>query len=143
MGSLRDLANKLNRLSKQIPVNVARGLKETVLVIDQVVVTETPVDTGRARSNWVVGTGPSTAAVDAYAPGTKGSTGGANTDAALQQARDFLASTDVKVIYISNNLGYIQYLNEGSSAQAPAGFIEAAVQAGIDHVKTLRVLDDG
>jgi hypothetical protein len=142
MGSLRDLANKMDRLSKQIPVEVAKGLKETVLVIDQALVTATPVDTGRARSNWVVGIGPSTEAIDAYAPGTKGSSGGANTAAALQQAKDFLDGTDASTIYISNNLKYIQYLNEGSSAQAPSGFIEAAVQAGIDYVKTLKVLGE-
>lgn len=133
----------MDRLSKVIPVNVKEGLRETVLVIDQVLVTSTPVDTGRARSNWVVGAGPSTRAINAYAPGAGGSTGGANTEAALQQARNFLSSTDVSVIYISNNLEYIQYLNEGSSAQAPAGFIEAAVEAGVAHVKTMRVLKDG
>jgi bacteriophage HK97-gp10 putative tail-component len=143
VGSLRDLADKMERISKVIPVNVAKALKETVMVIDQAVVLATPVDTGRARSNWIVGTGPSTEAIDAYAPGKKGSSGGANADAALQQAQDFLSATDVSVIYISNNLSYIQYLNEGSSAQAPAGFIEVAVQAGIDHVKTLKVLSDG
>jgi hypothetical protein len=106
-------------------------------------VVETPVDTGRARSNWIVGSGPSTAAIDAYVKGEKGSTGGQNADAALQQARDFLDGNDVKVIYISNNLSYIEYLNAGSSAQAPAGFIEAAVQAGIDYIKTVKVLEDG
>ena len=36
MGSLRDLAKKMDRLSKVIPVNVKEGLRETVLVIDQV-----------------------------------------------------------------------------------------------------------
>lgn len=143
MGSLKDLSKKMERLSRAIPVNVKRGLKETVLVIDQALVTSTPVDTGRARANWIVGTGPSTAAIDAYFPGKGGATAAANAEAALQQARDFLDGADVSVIYISNNLEYIQYLNEGSSAQAPAGFIEAAVDAGIAHVKTIRVLDDG
>jgi len=143
VGSLKDLANKLERLSKVIPVNVKTGLKETVLAIDQILVTETPVDTGRARSNWVVGTGPSTAAIEAYVPGKKGETAGQNAEAALRQAREFLDSTDVSVIYISNSLPYIQYLNEGSSAQAPAGFIEAAVEAGVAHVKNMKVLKDG
>lgn len=142
MGSLKDLSRKMERLSRVIPVNVKRGLKETVLVIDQVLVTSTPVDTGRARANWVVGLGPSTQAIDAYFPGKGGATAAANAEAALQQARDFLDGADVSVIYISNNLEYIQYLNEGSSAQAPAGFIEAAVDAGVAHVKTIRVLDD-
>lgn len=141
MGSLRDLSDDLKRLAKTIPVNVQRNLAQTVLVIDQALVTSTPVDTGRARSNWIVGAGPSTEAIDAYVKGAKGSTGAANTEAALKQAQDFLDSTSLSTIYISNNLSYIQFLNEGSSAQAPAGFIEAAVQAGIDHVKTWKVTE--
>jgi hypothetical protein len=141
MGSLRDLSKDMARLAKQIPVNVQRNLKQTVLVIDQALVTSTPVDTGRARSNWIVGEGPSTSVIDAYVKGEKGSTGAANAQAALDQAKAFLDSTALSTIYISNNLSYIQYLNEGSSAQAPAGFIEAAVQAGIDHVKTWKVLE--
>lgn len=141
MGSLKDLANKMDRLSRAIPVNVKRGLKQTVLAIDQVLVVSTPVDTGRARSNWIVGLGPSTRMIDAYVPGEGGGTGGANAAAALQQAKDFLSANDVSVIYISNNLGYIQYLNEGTSAQAPAGFIEAAVRAGEAAVKAMKVTE--
>jgi hypothetical protein len=139
MGSLKDLSNAMNRLAKVIPVNVQANLKKTVLVIDQILVTETPVDTGRARSNWIVGSGPSTSTIDAYVPGVKGSSGAGNAEAALAQAQAFLDSTALSTIYISNNLSYIQYLNEGSSAQAPAGFIEAAVEAGIAHVKTWKV----
>ncbi len=141
MGSLKDLAKTMDRLAKVIPVNAKRNLKRTVLAIDQVLVVETPVDTGRARSNWIVGSGPSTRVIDAYVPGEEASTGGANAAAALAQAQAFLSATDVKVIYISNNLSYIQVLNGGSSAQAPAGFIEAAVATGIAAVKNMKVLE--
>lgn len=141
MPTLREFSARMLRLSKSIPVNVRTGLKQTVLAIDQVLVVSTPVDTGRARSNWIVGTGPSTQAIDAYAPGEGGSTGRDNLNAALAQARQFLDGTDVSVIYISNNLEYIQYLNEGSSAQAPAGFIEAAVEAGRSAVQNMKVID--
>lgn len=138
---LKGLAKEMDRKARSIPVNVRNGLKRTVLAIDQVLVTSTPVDTGRARSNWIVGSGPSTKAIDAYSKGEGGSTGGDNANAALAQAKAFLDANDISVIYISNNLEYIQYLNEGSSAQAPAGFIEAAVQAGIDAVRSMKVLD--
>lgn len=141
MGTLRDLKTAMDRLSKQIPVNAQGMVKQTVLAIDQVLVVSTPVDTGRARANWVVGTGPSTKAIDAYAPGKGGSTAAENAEAALAQARAFLDSTDASTIYISNDLDYIEYLNQGTSAQAPAGFIEEAVQAGIDAVKNAKVLE--
>lgn len=141
MPTLREFSEKMQALSKAIPVNVKRGLKQTVLAIDQVLVTSTPVDTGRARSNWIVGSGPSNEAISAYFPGKDGASAAANAQAALQQAQDFLDSSDVSVIYISNNLAYIQYLNEGSSAQAPAGFVEAAVEAGVAAIKNIKVLE--
>lgn len=34
-------------------------------------------------------------------------------------------------IYISNNLPYIRPLNDGHSTQAPAGFVDAAIQRGV------------
>jgi hypothetical protein len=138
--TLQQFSAKMRKLAADIPVNAQRNFRQTVLVIDQALVTSTPVDTGRARSNWIVGSGPSSRAIDAYAPGEAGSTRGPNTRAAIAQAKAFLDSTDITVVYISNNLNYIVYLNEGSSAQAPAGFIEAAVQAGLNHVRTWKVL---
>lgn len=106
-----------------------------MLAIDQVLVTSTPVDTGRARSNWIVGAGPSNRIIEAYVLNS----GSGSAEAALAQARAFLDSTDVSVIYISNNLEYIQYLNEGTSAQAPSGFIEAAVETGRRAVRNMKV----
>jgi hypothetical protein len=135
VATLKQLSNKMRLLSRQIPVNVKRGLHQTVLAIDQILVTSTPVDTGRARSNWIVGAGPSNRIIDAYVPNS----GSGSAEGALRQARAFLDSTDVSVIYISNNLDYIQYLNEGTSAQAPAGFIEAAVAEGRRYVQNMRV----
>lgn len=37
-------------------------------------------------------------------------------------------------VFISNNVPYIVYLNQGSSSQAPPGFVETAVEVAIQNV---------
>ena len=45
-----------------------------------------------------------------------------------------------QTVYISNNVAYIGRLNAGSSAQAPAGFVEEAVSTGVSAIQGARVL---
>jgi hypothetical protein len=43
-------------------------------------------------------------------------------------------------VYISNNLPYIDRLNKGHSKQAPAGFIESAINAGLTAIRKARLV---
>lgn len=96
-----------------------KKIKTTVLAVDAALVMNTPVDTGRARSNWIASlNAPSVAMVE---PGQKPDTGAAVSSFKV---------TDTA--YIANNLPYIRRLNEGHSKQRPAGFVEKAVQSGIN-----------
>lgn len=131
------------RLSIAITDNADKMWRATALAIDATVVTATPVDTGRARANWRVNTEPTSDVYDAFAKGKAGSTSSTNTQGALDAGSEAIRAATGDVIYISNNLPYIEFLNDGSSAQAPAGFIELAVQAGADQIKSMRILDDG
>jgi len=141
MASPAEFADSMRRLAKTIVVNVDAGFRATVLAVDAAVVTATPVDTGRARANWRVSTEKQSDVYDAYQKGKQGSTAGTNTQAAIDQGQEVVAgSPDADTMYISNNLPYIQALNDGSSAQAPAGFVELAIQAGQDTVKSIRAL---
>lgn len=114
------------------------------LAADQAVVLATPVDKGRARSNWLVELdAPARTTVEPYAPGLGGNTGGANAAAAIAQGQATIALYNGDrntAIAISNNLPYIGRLNEGSSLQAPAGFVEKAVQAAVKQVQGARLL---
>lgn len=93
----------------------------------------TPVDTGWARANWVPSIGtPFT--------GNDEALNDAAREAAVpaQGARQETATASLLAyqigrgsVFISNNVPYILALNEGSSDQAPAGFIQDAIQAGI------------
>lgn len=124
--------------------NLARGadrlVRKVALAADQVVVVGTPVDTGRARSNWIAQVGgPATGVISAYAPGE------ASTQAAISQASGVIAGyvggPTSPAIHITNNLPYIQKLNDGYSAQAPAGFVETALATAVTAIAGARLLD--
>mgnify|MGYP004696036189 FL=1 len=89
----------------------------------------TPVDTGWASANWwpAVGTAPT------GNTGTpeQGSVGGRQVQqaAGVEQVLSYTLSTTP--IYITNNVPYINRLNNGWSQQSPAGFVDRAVQVAV------------
>jgi len=68
----------------------------------------TPVDTGRARNSWYIGYD------DQY------------KDTQFGSATILVEKDKPTKIIVTNGTTYIQFLNDGSSRQAPARFIEAA-----------------
>lgn len=144
MTTLALFNKRMRELGKRVDRNVPKLLRRVGLAVDQAVVTATPVDTGRARSNWRVSVNsPLEDTVEAYVPGMKGSTGGANTGAALAQGVAAVSRVDSgrDVIYISNNLPYIGRLNDGHSAQAPAGYVQTAIGAATSTARVARLLE--
>lgn len=97
----------------------------------------TPVDLGWARANWVPTIG------QPY----EQNVGYANDSADVGSARQKQTAGKVALrgykltkgpIFVSNNVPYIQVLNEGSSTQAPAGFVQMAIQTAIQTVAGAR-----
>jgi len=94
----------------------------------------TPVDTGWARANWVP-------AIGEPFEETAGSAEQA-ADGRVSQAEAQLGLAEVATAYriergpvfISNNVPYIASLNDGSSDQAPTGFVQTAIA---DAVRTV------
>lgn len=85
------------------------------------VVRKTPVDTGRARGNWQVTEGsPASGDVD----GTDRDGNGTINDGNGEIAR----ADPFGVLYIANNLPYIERLENGHSQQAPGGMLELTFQ---------------
>jgi len=90
----------------------------------------TPVDLGWARANWVPSIG---------APYTGGATDnpadGAIAGATAAQSNGVASMFGYRLsrgaAFISNNVPYVTLLNQGSSDQAPAGFVQDAIKAGI------------
>ena len=79
----------------------------------------TPVDTGRARASWQITTGAPSTFVPA--PATYDSTAGG---AAYQPPPPITPPMSIKdTVYITNNIPYIEYLENGTSDQSPTGMV--------------------
>lgn len=146
MPGFEDFARRMGRLATDLPERADLVVRKTVLAVDQAVVLSTPVDRGRARSNWIGALDEaSDTVVDAYVEGQDGSTSSANSQAALAQVEGVVSGYDGDLhneVHVTNNLPYIEVLNDGSSSQAPADFVSEAVRAGADAVKGSRLLED-
>lgn len=130
----------------EIAKNTSDAVRKIALFVDQQVVMGTPVDTGRARSNWVVSVGmPFEGELEPYAPGEKLGIGeGANAGAAIAQGQRVIAEnqwiTDGESIFITNNVHYIGLLNDGSSPQAPPYYVEQAIVDAIALLKSVKLM---
>lgn len=141
--TLERLERRAREIGRQVEEGATRTQRQTALVALRELVFATPVDSGRARSNWIVSPRvPSRETREPYSPGSGlGSGETQNAGEAMQQGRLAVEThTPGDDIYISNNLPYIRPLNDGSSAQAPAGFIERAVQRAQEAVRNARLL---
>ena len=140
--SLDGFSRRIKIRAENVPAQVNTIVRRAVLAIDQAIVLATPVDTGRARSNWLVtlGVGAS-GTIDPYAPGSRLGVGEANNAAgALAQARTAVASrVPEQTVFITNNVDYISKLNAGSSPQAPPLFVQAGLAAGVAAVAGARI----
>lgn len=134
MPDLRGFAGRIRVKGKRVEENADALVRKVAVAVDTAVVLATPVDTGRARANWQVEIGDALNDQEGppYVPGEGGSSGSANAMAAIEAGKNVIKQyKGGSEIHIYNNLSYIQKLNDGHSAQAPAGFVEAAVLAGV------------
>lgn len=92
----------------------------------------TPVDTGFARSNWILRAREPQSNLVGSRPKEKG---GAGVDdvAADAAVAEFVTGYRIGIgnVYITNLVPYVPRLNAGSSTQAPAGFVERAILKAI------------
>jgi len=98
-------------------------VKKTVIDIDRELVLQTPVDTGRAQSNWLPSIGtPRSDTIEI---------GGAPS--AAETIKSYKIN---QTAFIANNLPYIQRLNEGySSQQATPSWVDGIVMANKARMK--------
>ena len=118
----------VRKFAEAINVKTSLAVRKISLDILRSVVFKTPVDTGRARSNWFVGVGgPVVKATDSH-----DTIGTSTVNSGASQINK--ASGD-ESIFITNSLPYIGRLENGYSQQAPAGMVAvtmASVQAFVD-----------
>lgn len=141
--TMQGFSKRIREIAVGVEANSGKMVRKTVITVASAVALRTPVDTGRARANWRTQVGSAlTAQAGAFPQGTKGSTGAAAAAQATAEAVNAMQGP-VKSgvpVFISNNLPYIGRLNDGSSTQAPAGFIQSAIDAGIRAIHKSRLV---
>ena len=137
MTTLGGFAQKMRKASKAVLTNTDKLVKEIACDVLAIVVNDTPVDVGTAKSNWHVGIDNAPSMVQsAYDPGEKGSTEISNIEQAIAQGEAVIATyAGSQEIHITNNLDYINDLNSGSSNQAPPGYVQDAVLEALGKVQ--------
>lgn len=140
---LLSLAVSLKRKAKAIDEAASKTAVDTAMAIVGDLAYKTPVDTSQALSNWrVTLDSPATGTIAPHYPGLQGSSQRASAAETINAAKSVLANKKPgQAIFITNNLPYIKRLNDGYSAQAPAGFVERAVLIGRKMLAKFKIKD--
>ena len=145
--NLRNLSKRLKSISNRVTKGVEKKVRKVALTLDQVLVISTPVDTSRARSNWVVSIGvPILTDLPPEIDGSLGQRSAAINAAiskALSQGLQAINAWTITIgqdIVISNGVPYIVELDGGSSPQAKNGMVEPAIDAAIAAFNTGSVI---
>lgn len=122
--SLKQFAIDMTKLGRAVPDRADKVVRQLALAADRALVQATPVDTGRARANWQASLGsPAVGVVGSPAPrGTR-----AFPDPSGANAAVIAGYKGGDSIFLTNNLPYIEALNNGHSKQAPENFVETAI----------------
>lgn len=136
MATPNEFSKRIGQLATGVSENADKLVKKVAMAIDQTVVLATPVDTGRARANWIASLDVASSTVTT----STDKSGRQAIAAARATINGYDGDTNAEV-HITNNLDYIGPLNDGSSAQAPRGFIRTAVRAGAAAVKGAKLLE--
>lgn len=138
---LSAVAGRNKKLGLAIIAEINKVIVTMVARIDSGIVSANPVDTGRSRGNWIITlNNPTSELIVGEDQGESGSPIG--PELALSQGQNALKSRKPgDTIYLQNNTSYIEKLNNGSSAQAPANFVQKAMMEGIRSLKNAKVVE--
>lgn len=142
MADLASLQYSLPAHGRRLEGGIQKLVKDVTMQTVEALAGDTPVDTGKARSNWLVSLGSEDSEViEPHSPGSHlGVNESRNLEATLAAARSAVeARTPGQDVIVQNNVPYIGLLNEGSSSQAPAAFVESAVQRAVEYIKSARL----
>ena len=114
---ITDIAKELDKITAQVigqfTTNVVENLRAPPAQGG------TPRDTGHASANWIARAGEPATEID----GSKDNVSSSLQEIGLQAMARYKLSDGT--VTVSNNVPYIGRLNDGSSKQAPVGFIES------------------
>lgn len=143
MPGFKQFQQNLGRRGRQVEKGVEQVIRAVAREVDAAVVQSTPVDTGHARSNWIVQlNSAATEEISNVDQSGKVSSFERSGLGAISRGEQVIGRFNVQrdmSIHISNNVPYIEQLNAGSSTQAPAGFVQQAIANGVFIVRRSRL----
>lgn len=109
-------ASDLNNFTVKLENGSHKTVKEITFQALKMIIEETPVDTGRAKSNWYINPNIPSKEVD--------------WDKKTPNITEEMSKVNgkEKVIYITNNLPYIMRLEHGWSRKRPAGMVAISLE---------------
>lgn len=136
---LLELEKLCNALPDRIDKAASTLAKDVTVAMAKDLIEHTPVDITTAVSNWQASiNAPASFELPAIYPGEQGSTAPASRAEALGHVKRTLADKDPgATIYLSNLTPYIIDLNNGTSAQEPAGFFQRGILVGERYAQTV------
>ena len=136
MATFLTLAKRIEKKEKDLALNGDAAKRAAVMAFVNEVAVSTPSVTGEHVSSWEVGIGrPAEGHREPFIEGDAG----ANAKLVVAAAQRALKrSRPGMPVYISNSAPAIRLLNDGSSMQEPAGFVERAVLKGRLAVERIR-----
>lgn len=129
----------LARFARKVEGRMDLVVRKVCLDVFSRVVLKTPVDTGRARGNWMTGIGgyvtdsPYQGGKRRKSKADRSKPHRTNYGASTQASMVRIEATAVaaragQVVYLTNSVPYILRLEEGSSTQAPAGMLTTTLR---------------
>lgn len=123
--SLDRFDTDLVKFSNTLGVSLEEVVKKVSFELFRKIISKTPVDTGRARVSWNINARQPDLA---FEPPVKRKKGKSQARAqALNKIGGFSLPTPYSLVYITNNLPYIETLEDGSSSQSPRGMVRLSV----------------
>lgn len=126
-------ADDVKRFALDVRGESDKVVRTATLELFSGIIRSTPVDTGRARGNWQTSVGQPQG-------GTLERTG---MDAALAEVQATVPEGAGQLVYLSNNLPYIERLENGWSQQAPIGMVRINVDRVRQMLATLAARNRG
>lgn len=126
-------ADDVKRFALDVRGESDKVVRTATLELFSGIIKSTPVDTGRARGNW------QTSVVQPQG-GTLERTG---MEAALAEVQATVPEGAGQLVYLSNNLPYIERLENGWSQQAPIGMVRINVDRVRQMLATLAARNRG
>lgn len=137
--NLKDFKRALNKYSRETVDNIAKEVHGRVVTeVYKNIVERTPVLTGRARRNWNVSfnaPNPETTEDVAGVSQTGEPWTAQERERVQNVVRNIQFAKVGSVMYISNHLPYIYFLEHGSSMKAPDGIVEGAIIKALADLK--------